>query len=428
MATATPYGLELHKSLQSHFLKKVKHIAGSLESAPIRGYRLETQKELETIPLVPLASASLWPLLSRSEVIFISDFHAADFTLSFVRDLSHHIPPKHTTLGLEFFSSRYQTDLDRFSKGKLSVDQLLLKSFQNANHWGVPLKSLKKFLGTIRSRGISIMALNHPDELVRSRRFLLDRELWERDQWAAGLITDALLTKRTKRCIAIFGEWHLGSAHLPRQMAQVSFSALGRQAKMQSVVLNSDTVFWRILKTGNLKSPLLRSTDAQLCVFNCAPWEKSASLLGHLEETAEEEFIHETSESYEESALEAIMIAMEIKGNWQVERYPDLDESQDGLYRSIRCVFDSFEYRGDDFSPRSKSLRDLRDLFLGLWAKVLRPLNYVQSKESITPSYSIGVRLAQNLLAGELTTAEIRFALFSGTDAARVKANLLRLL
>ncbi len=158
--------------------------------------------------------------------------------------------------------------------------------------WGFPWENYQPLFDWAREMGVRLIALNRPKELVRTsasfRRIRSMADLYERDRWAAGLITDLLGEDRKRgiasRMLVLYGELHVSRNHLPKHLTVVSRGHLERPLRSLSIHQNSDQVYWSLAR----KKHAVRADAIQLdrdsyCVISSTPWAKLQSLIGWLE-------------------------------------------------------------------------------------------------------------------------------------------------
>jgi Haem-binding uptake, Tiki superfamily, ChaN len=283
-------------AVKDHLLSTQKKIYQSLKAeaeqllgetpAPILAYEKEYQKDFRKVTaasvrrLKGLKKKELIEKIRSSDVTLIGDYHtfaqAQRTALRIIRDAVR--PGEEWWIGVEMVPSHFQADLDRFQAGKISLAEFH-EIIDYRSEWGFPWQHYQPLFDWAREHQVRLIALNRPKELFYpfsvSARELND--LRKRDEWAAGIITDQFAAKKG-RMIVLYGELHVGSAHLPHDIQRVSKYFLKRSLTCLSVHQNHDGLFWSLAQS---KSPIeaLKLGPANYCVFSSTPWAKLQSLV-----------------------------------------------------------------------------------------------------------------------------------------------------
>jgi hypothetical protein len=268
----------------------------------IREYEKECQRDFSVrkSSFRSIQKSDLIEAVRSTDVTFIADFHTFDqaqrTALRIMRDSIR--PKENWYIGLEMISSEFQKDLDDFQNGKLS-----LKAFQNHisyNHeWGFPWSHYAPIFEWAIQNKTRLIALNRPKAIARVEE---KEDLDERDRWAAGIITDLFHSKTHKpKMIVLYGELHVGSSHLPRQLHQVSRSFLKTPLSSISVHQNNDRIFWKLAEQQKeLHTEAIQLKKGIYCVFSSTPWAKLQSLVNWAEVENSTENTEETSDQMDE--------------------------------------------------------------------------------------------------------------------------------
>jgi hypothetical protein len=261
--------------------------------ASIRKYEKECQKDfsIQTKTLRTLKKDELLARVLASDVTFIADFHTFDQTqrtaLRIMREAFS--PDTRWLIGLELVPSHHQEALDRFQRGELTEAEFHAE-ISYAEEWGFPWENYRPLFDWARENEVRMIALNRPKALRVPRE---EKELHDRDQWAAGIITDLFVDHFKERntskgpeqkMIVLYGELHVGSAHLPAQLEQVSRRVLVKPLSWITVHQNQAKLYWKLIaqkpefldKTVVLKKGIY-------CVFSATPWAKLQSLVNWAE-------------------------------------------------------------------------------------------------------------------------------------------------
>jgi hypothetical protein len=241
--------------------------------------------------------------IRATPVTVVGDYHtyaqAQRTALRLLREAYR--PGENWWLGVELLSSAQQQNLDAFQRGELSVPEFHARIGYD-REWGFPWTHYEPLFQWARENGVRVIALNRPRPFLslnpRVRSELSgDRDLFDRDQWAAGIVTDLFaeaysLGFENPRMMILYGELHLGSRHLPHQIREVSrsyFNVLGKSGlpeNLQTLVLhqNYDPLYWRLAQKGLAEGhPLVQLSTRTYCIFSGTPWGKLQSLVSWAE-------------------------------------------------------------------------------------------------------------------------------------------------
>ena len=294
----------LQKRIFSALQTQVHLLLGE-SPASILKYENESQMDFQgfctkknALPLKALSKARLLEEVLKADVCFIGDFHTFDQSqrtaLRIIRngfELSKN--QFDWVIGLELVPSQKQKVLDQFQKGEISEEKFLSEiSYQQ--EWGFPWANYRPLFEWAKANQVRMIALNRPKGFGIAKE---EKELHDRDFWAAGVITDLYLERndaahkqnrnknvRPLKTVVLYGEHHVGSLHLPRQIETVSRKALRTPLKWVTLHQNYAPLYWKVIE----KKPLLRDQAIVLkkgvyCLFSSTPWAKLQSLINWAE-------------------------------------------------------------------------------------------------------------------------------------------------
>jgi hypothetical protein len=272
----------IHRLLESESERRLGEVPPEIER-----YARECRADFTRLPRSPLSLSRTEMIreIRRADVTFIGDYHTfAQSQRTACRIIREAVRPgEKWWIGLEMIPSRYQAELDAFSRGELTAERLR-RLIRFEREWGFPWENQVPILETALERGARLIALNRPREALGE----LGRDLHGRDRWAAGIITDLFAAERGRvRMITIFGELHVGRKHLPRQLSEISRAHLGRSLRSLSIHQNDATLYSKITAAGREHQiDIVRLKRDAFCVLNAPPWAKLRSLVNWLESTA----------------------------------------------------------------------------------------------------------------------------------------------
>ncbi len=298
--------IQLQKKIYSSLKKQVDIVLGATPHS-IQRYKKENHVDLHTSQrkkLEPVSKEALISALVASDVSLIGDFHtlreaqrtalrliesAVETTRKNQKD-SQRDSPTVWVIGIEFISSQFQKELDQFQ-----AEEITLAVFHQAisynDSWGFPWSHYEPLFTWAKENKIRLIALNRPK--LGFFKAENHKELLERDQWAAGIITDIfyneLISKKANsqsnpktvlKMVVLFGEHHIGTPHLPLQIKKISHSLLKKPLSCLSIYQNEDDLYWRVTEAfrGFDVSAIQLNAHA-FCIFSSPPWTKLQSIL-----------------------------------------------------------------------------------------------------------------------------------------------------
>ncbi len=307
--------LELQRRIHESLQREADRLLGRTPPAIAR-YEKECLKDFSAIRgrLKEVEKPELVREIRDADVTFIADFHtfaqAQRTALRLIRDAAPAGPSRLTRdrwfIGLEFIASHQQEALDLFQSGKLSLNEFL-KAIRYHEEWGFPWSNYSPIFDWAREHGVRLIALNRPKEIawgdpsgIRRARDITD--LIQRDQWAAGVISDLFAAEsavaRSVKMIVLYGELHVSTNHLPAHLRRISSKHLGKPLKTLAIHQNQDSLYWQLAQRGrehHVQAVRLRK-DA-FCVISSTPWTKLQSLVSWAEGETIEDLAEEGSET-----------------------------------------------------------------------------------------------------------------------------------
>ncbi|MFL5812292.1 MAG: ChaN family lipoprotein [Bdellovibrionia bacterium] len=277
---------KIHRSLQQQAMRLMGEMPES-----IRRYEREYREDFKRIPRRPQLAdkGELIQEIRKADVTLIGDYHTfAQAQRTALRILRESVQKGESWyLGLEMFPSHKQDALDRFQLGQVS-EAHFLKEIGYEEEWGFPWRHYAPIIHwAIRNR-VKLVALNRPS-ILRQTHEADENELYERDRWAAGIITDTFHAAREAhvkrpRMIVLFGELHIGKKHLPQTIKDVSTSTLNRSLRTLILHQNQDDLYWKMASQGReLEAQVIRLRQRSYCVLSSPPWAKWQSVINWAE-------------------------------------------------------------------------------------------------------------------------------------------------
>jgi hypothetical protein len=306
----------LQRSIHASLLKEAASLLGKTPPG-IRAYEKTYGEELERLErsMKPISLAKVLRRAESADVILIGDYHtygqSQRAALRFMRELAAKIPPREMVLAVECVSSQHQLHIDRWLRGQIS-EEALLQAIHYDSAWGFPWENYRGIFLFARDHGMEIIALNRPRDLLPPLAAIPSArktgDLGARDEWAGGLLVDELMRPRPRKCIAIYGEYHLSPSHLPAAIREIARKSGIHEPKLLVLHQNRDELFWKLASQGlEQQAHLVDLAGDHLCVFSGTPWTKLQSLVNWIQGDLAR-FVDEDDEDAEDEFLQWMRI------------------------------------------------------------------------------------------------------------------------
>jgi hypothetical protein len=214
--------------------------------------------------------------IENSDIVYGGDFHAfsqAQRThLKVLRALSEN---REIILALECFSISAQKWLNLYIQGKITLDQLRIKSKWDTE-WGFPWENYKPLLEIAFLRQFQIIALNSSE-----RGLPATGKLKAREGRAAKLLAEAHFASPKALIYVVIGDLHVAQEHLPNEVRR-----LVRGHKIRDLILrlNSEKLYFQLARKAlEISVDVVRLGRNQFCILSSPPWVKWQSYLFYLD-------------------------------------------------------------------------------------------------------------------------------------------------
>lgn len=206
----------------------------------------------------------------EAQLILVGDFHALpssqEFAAGFVKELARR--GARLSLGVEMLYGRNQRALDEWTAGIID-ENTFLRRIRYDLEWGYDWSSFKRFFDEARRHHIPIFGIDcDPRTDLRLIR--------KRDACVAAKLLDLARRHPDRQIVAVFGESHLASGHLPKRLEELRQQAdLTRLGGRPLVILqNMDEIYWRLAQQGLERETVVKVNDDTFSVFNATPFIK----------------------------------------------------------------------------------------------------------------------------------------------------------
>ncbi len=287
--------LRLQRKIHGTLESEVDRLLGPLPDAIVRyekSYREAFQKCSRRISRS--SRQQLTQRMRQSDVVLVADYHTlAQAQRTALRLMQDSVREgEEWYLGLEFVPSNRQPDLDAFAAGRIDT-ATFLKRIRYHEEWGFPWEHYAPLIDWARSTGVRLLGINRPREMPlwkwRRRGPPQDRDLVERDRWAAGLITDLFAGAEATggirpKVFVLYGELHVGAPHLPESIGVISQNTLGSPLKCVCIHQNDDRLYWKLAARGPRHlNDVLELSGGHYHVISSTPWNKLQSVVSWVE-------------------------------------------------------------------------------------------------------------------------------------------------
>lgn len=254
--------LARQKATAERLRREVLGADGSLKHPYFRDLRRQQKSYQRAATLDELFEAC-----SRSDIVFIGDFHASPtyqrFAAQVLHEMSRRVP--RVDLGVEFIYTRQQRQLDRRQQG-LIADATFLRRIHYREEWGYPWEGFGALLDRARDLGLVVHALDIPprggfDGLAR------------RDEHAARRIVSILEAEPGVKLVVLYGESHVSGSHIPNRVRQ-RLARRGVERELLTVFQDPDALYWKLVSTEAALPPAVKLTDDAYAVFHGSPLSK----------------------------------------------------------------------------------------------------------------------------------------------------------
>jgi hypothetical protein len=254
--------LARQKAASERLRREVLGIDGSLRHPYFRDLRRQLRNFEGVTTVEEVLEAA-----TRSDVIYVGDFHAVPVCQNLAADLLEHIaraaPP--VALGIEFVFTRQQALLDRRQAGQID-DPTFLRRIHYREEWGYPWEGFGGLLDRARDLGVSVHALDAPprggfEGLAR------------RDDHAARRIVSILSAEPRTRLVVLYGESHVSTNHLPKKV-RVQLDRAGLTRRPMTMLQDPDVIYWQLLSRDDTVPEAVRISEDAYAVFHGNPLAK----------------------------------------------------------------------------------------------------------------------------------------------------------
>ncbi len=259
--------VQIRKDFYKTIRKRAEAITG-FESKQLRQYHQSYDKELNQLSWTALDKKHLFSRLKKANIVLVGDFHAQkQSTRGFLRIVRKMKAP--VVLALECLTEKDQPAIDSFIQGELSEKDFLNRVAWKKT-WGFPWENYRPLFKWAQANKISVYGINE---------IAVKTTLKDRDIFAANRVFDISRKNPDKKIFIQYGDFHIASAHLPRQLRK-KMPALD----LCTVYQSPEIIYFKIMeKQKDLTTDIVKLTDDQWALNVLPPWVKWQDYLLYLE-------------------------------------------------------------------------------------------------------------------------------------------------
>ncbi|HET9480328.1 MAG TPA: ChaN family lipoprotein, partial [Candidatus Polarisedimenticolia bacterium] len=171
-------------------------------------------------------------------------------------------------LAVEMVYGRNQRVLDRWMAGDIGDDEFK-RRIRYDLEWGYDWNGFRQLFDAARDYGLKVFGIDCPP-----RNGL--RYIRRRDRYAAARITDIFCKNPYAKVVAVIGESHLASTHLPAEVRR-QLAANNLEKRSIRVLQNIEEIYWQLVREGSEHRDVVDLGRSTFCVFNASPIAKYES-------------------------------------------------------------------------------------------------------------------------------------------------------
>ncbi len=202
-----------------------------------------------------------------SDVIFIGDYHALPASQEFAARLLSEVASRsrNVALCMEMVFGRHQRILDAWMAEEISEEDFLRRIRYDLD-WGYSWPSFRGIFDTAREYHCRVYGLDcEPRASFRHIR--------KRDRYAAARIVSLLKSGAASKVVALIGESHLASKHLPA-LVRKGLKRARLEKRDVTVVQNMDEIYWKLAERGIQHADVVSLGGRRYCAMTAGLLEK----------------------------------------------------------------------------------------------------------------------------------------------------------
>ncbi len=259
--------VQIRKDFYTTIRKRAESITGH-ESKDLQKYREQYEKELARLPWSSVDKKHLFARLNSADIIIVGDFHAQkQSTRGFLRIIRKMKVP--LVLALECLTDKDQDAIESYLKGDISEKDFLTRVAWKKK-WGFPWENYRPLFKWAQQNKISIYGVNSGFN---------ERSVRVRDEKSALTLKKVHSLHPGKKIFVQFGDLHIASMHLPKQIHQKM-----PKADVCVIYQSPEILYFKIMeKQKELSTDVVKLTSDKWALNVLPPWIKWQDYLLYLE-------------------------------------------------------------------------------------------------------------------------------------------------
>ncbi|MBC7742967.1 MAG: ChaN family lipoprotein [Bdellovibrionaceae bacterium] len=262
--------VQIRKDFYNTIRKRVESIIG-LETKDLQNYRGRYEKELGQMAWTAVDKKHLFARLASAQVVIVGDFHAQkQSTRGFLRIIRKLKTP--LVLALECLNEADQGAINSYMKGSLSEKDFLSRVAWKKK-WGFPWENYRPLFKWAQLHKVAVYGINSASTPSN------DLSLLKRDESSAAIIKKINQLYPDKKILVQYGDLHLASAHLPKQIKRKMVGA-----DVCVIYQSPEILYFKIMeKQKELSTDVVKLTNDKWALNGLPPWIKWQDYLLYLE-------------------------------------------------------------------------------------------------------------------------------------------------
>ena len=258
---------------QRRIFERQRAIIESNESHTSPGfsrYRNEYRKAVSDYSEVS-GFGTLCDAVAASKIAYVADYHTLRLAQrTFVKLINGVMQQVDSIfLCLEFVPIQYQTDLDKFSMGRIS-EKTFLRRIRYRHHWPYDIwPNFKPIFDLAKDHGFPMIALDSDSTL----------SLRKRDALAAKRIVDTSILHPEATILVYVGQMHISPTHLPDAVNALLKKKRLVPPKRVIIYQNAEEIYWQLANERREGAEVVKIDNESFCINNTPPLVQQLSYL-----------------------------------------------------------------------------------------------------------------------------------------------------
>jgi uncharacterized iron-regulated protein len=322
--------IELRKKLLKNVKAELKDFLGK-QSSEIERYYNEYRKELRKGYKKVASKKELLKRLIKYDIALIGDYHtlkqAQNTTYKIILEV---VKKRDVVICLELINQAKQMHVDQYLTNQINEEEFL-KLIKYNETWGFNWSNYRPIFKAARKHNLKVYGVNEAPNSLK-----------ERDRISASHIVDIAAKHPKSLVLVLYGDLHISSGHLPKQIKLAMKEKKVRRSLFQ-VFQNSEEIYWQILdREKKIAVNVVKLKRNSYCIQNTPPWVKLQSFLTWAEHGDE---LYNRDKSFPEETTDP-----SIEAEWESDNYNQLDVAKERFYYILEIICNFFKIDPDKLS------------------------------------------------------------------------------